>query len=160
MLIEPKTHKSTPCRLHAVREELGQLHVLEHQLHILKDPSLSWCHHVGTWSPQSPWRREHCSALGTWGAHPPLALPQPLPLAHLGSPLGHLHQPIGSPLLLPHHSQFPHSFLHLESHFPPLEQGSLQSQTPLAHSHYYRVIPLLGSPFFPQSLTLRLSSSE
>ncbi|CAA7049255.1 unnamed protein product [Microthlaspi erraticum] len=45
------------------------------------------CHHVGTWSPQSPWRREHCSALGTWGAHPPLALPQPLPLAHLGSPL-------------------------------------------------------------------------
>ncbi|CAA7046043.1 unnamed protein product [Microthlaspi erraticum] len=32
------------------------------------------CHHVGTWSPQSPWRREHCSALGTWGAHPPLAL--------------------------------------------------------------------------------------
>ncbi|CAA7020061.1 unnamed protein product [Microthlaspi erraticum] len=30
----------------------------------------------------------------------------------------------------------PHSFLHLESHFPPLEQGSLQSQTPLAHSHY------------------------
>ncbi|CAA7044992.1 unnamed protein product [Microthlaspi erraticum] len=24
------------------------------------------CQHVGTWSPQSPWRREHCSALGTW----------------------------------------------------------------------------------------------
>ncbi|CAA7034309.1 unnamed protein product [Microthlaspi erraticum] len=43
------------------------------------------CHHVGTWSPQSPWRREHCSALGTWGAHPPLV--QPPPLAHLGSPL-------------------------------------------------------------------------
>ncbi|CAA7061340.1 unnamed protein product [Microthlaspi erraticum] len=102
----------------------------------------------GYLSPQSPWRREHCSALGTWGAHPPLALPQPLPLAHLGSPLGHLHQPIGSPLLLPLHSQ--------GEPFPPLEQGSLQSQTPLAHSHYYRVIPLLGSPFFPQSLTLRL----
>ncbi|CAA7043533.1 unnamed protein product [Microthlaspi erraticum] len=67
-----------------VREELGQLHVLEHQLHILKDSKgLSWCHHVGTWSPQSPWRREHCSALGTWGAHPPLVAHS----IHLGSPL-------------------------------------------------------------------------
>ncbi|CAA7061985.1 unnamed protein product [Microthlaspi erraticum] len=123
------------------------MHVLEHQLHILKDPRASWCHHVGTWSPQSPWRREHCSALGTWGAHPPLALPQPLPWLIL-VPSCHLHQPIGSPLLLPLHSQFltPSSF---GEPFPPLEQGSLQSQTPLAHSHYYRVIPLLGSPFFP-----------
>ncbi|CAA7030197.1 unnamed protein product [Microthlaspi erraticum] len=46
------------------------------------------CHHVGTWSPQSPWRREHCSALGTWGVLL-LLLPQPLPWAHLGS-LAHL----------------------------------------------------------------------
>ncbi|CAA7038287.1 unnamed protein product [Microthlaspi erraticum] len=42
------------------------------------------CHHVGTWSPQSPWRREHHSALGTWGAHPPLAL-SASSMAHLGS---------------------------------------------------------------------------
>ncbi|CAA7046749.1 unnamed protein product [Microthlaspi erraticum] len=113
------------------------------------------CHHVGTWSPQSPWRREHCSALGTWGAHPPLALPQPLPLAHLGSPLGHLHQPIGSPLLLPLHSQSS-LLLHLESHFLLLNKVHSNLKLSLLTLTTNRVIPLLGSPFFPQSLTLRL----
>ncbi|CAA7018747.1 unnamed protein product [Microthlaspi erraticum] len=39
---------------------------------------------------------------------------------------------------------------------PPLEQGSLQSQISLLTLTTNRVIPLLGSPFFPQSLTLRL----
>ncbi|CAA7043998.1 unnamed protein product [Microthlaspi erraticum] len=43
-----------------------------------KIPRPSLCHHVGTWSPQSPWRREHHSALGTWGAHPLLPLTPPL----------------------------------------------------------------------------------
>ncbi|CAA7057242.1 unnamed protein product [Microthlaspi erraticum] len=123
-----------------------------------KIQDLSWCHHVGTWSPQSPWRREHCSALGTWGAHPPLALPQPLPLAHLGSPLVifinqlvHLFSFLFtlSSSLLPH----------LESHFPPLEQGSLQSQTPLL------TLTTIGSFLFLvllSSLSLSLSdcSSE
>ncbi|CAA7054495.1 unnamed protein product [Microthlaspi erraticum] len=95
-----------------------------------KIQDLSWCHHVGTWSPQSPWRREHCSALGTWGAHPPLALPQPLPLAHLGSLL--------SSSSTNWFTSSPSSSLSVSSllpsfgePFPPLEQGSLQSQTPL-----------------------------
>ncbi|CAA7061542.1 unnamed protein product [Microthlaspi erraticum] len=114
-----------------------------------KIQDLSWCHHVGTWSPQSPWRREHCSALGTWGAHPPLALPQPLPWLIL-VPSCHLHQPIGSPLLLPLHSQFPHSFLHLESHFPLLNKVHSNLKLPLLTLTTYGIIPLLGSPFLPQ----------
>ncbi|CAA7029390.1 unnamed protein product [Microthlaspi erraticum] len=73
-------------------------------------PSL--CQHVGTWSPQSPWRREHCSALGTWGVLLLLLLLLWLNLLHGSSwfPSCHLHQPIGSPLLLPLHSQSHHSF--------------------------------------------------
>ncbi|CAA7043378.1 unnamed protein product [Microthlaspi erraticum] len=39
----------------------------------------------------------------------------------------------------------------LESH-PPLEQGSLQSQTLPCSLSLLWVIPLLGSPFFPQPL--------
>ncbi|CAA7052619.1 unnamed protein product [Microthlaspi erraticum] len=104
------------------------MHVLD-QLHILKDSKGLMCHHVGTWSPQSPWRREHCSALGTWGAHPPLAL---LSLFHwlILVPSCHLHQPIDSPLLLPLHSQFitPSS---LESHFPLLNKVHSNLKLPL-----------------------------
>ncbi|CAA7021449.1 unnamed protein product [Microthlaspi erraticum] len=77
-----------------------------------KIPRAFMCHHVGTWSPQSPWRREHCSALGTWGAHPPLAL---LSLLH-GSSWFSCHF-INQ---LVHLFSFlftlsPHSFLHLET---------------------------------------------
>ncbi|CAA7042333.1 unnamed protein product [Microthlaspi erraticum] len=63
-----------------------------------------------------------CSALGTWGAHPPLALPQPLPLAHLGSPLViFINQLVHLFSFL-----FTLSFLTPSSFgepFPPLEQG-------------------------------------
>ncbi|CAA7015144.1 unnamed protein product [Microthlaspi erraticum] len=65
-------------RLHAVREELSKLHVLEHQLHILKDPKVLIVSSCGYLSPQSPWRRGHHNALGTWGVHPlPLIQPPP-----------------------------------------------------------------------------------
>ncbi|CAA7016416.1 unnamed protein product [Microthlaspi erraticum] len=59
---------------------------------------------------------------------------------------------LGSPLVI-FINQLVHlfSFLFTLSFLTPSSFGELQSQTPLAHSHYYRVIPLLGSPFFPHS---------
>ncbi|CAA7049956.1 unnamed protein product [Microthlaspi erraticum] len=83
--------------------------------------------------PQSPWRREHCSALGTWGVLFLLLSPPPwlilVPSCSLSSTNWFTSSPSSSLSV----SSLPSS---LESHFPPLEQGSLQSQTPLAHSHY------------------------
>ncbi|CAA7017833.1 unnamed protein product [Microthlaspi erraticum] len=131
MLIDAKNSQvKLLVRLHAVREELGQLHVLETNSTSSKIQDLSWCHHVGTWSPQSPWRREHCSALGTWGAHPPLALPQPLPLAHLGSLLS--SSSTNWFTSSPSSSLSVSSLLpHLESHFPLLNKVHSNLKLPL-----------------------------
>ncbi|CAA7057475.1 unnamed protein product [Microthlaspi erraticum] len=75
--------------------------------------------------PQSPWRREHCSALGTWGVHPPLLVAQPPPWAHLG-----------------YSCTLINLLIHLFSFFFTSDSSLLffpmlpQSQTLLARSHY------------------------
>ncbi|CAA7046726.1 unnamed protein product [Microthlaspi erraticum] len=75
-------------------------------------------------------------------------------MAHLGSPLDHLHQPIGSPLLLPLHSQSHHSFFIWRTISLLLNKVHSNLKLPLLTLTTNRVIPLLGSPF---SLNLSLS---
>ncbi|CAA7030787.1 unnamed protein product [Microthlaspi erraticum] len=80
--------------------------------------------------------------------------PQPPPLAYLiGSHAHFLNQLITSS---PSSSLSVSSLPSFGEPFPPLEQGSLQFQISLLALTTNRIISLLGSPFFPQSLTLRL----
>ncbi|CAA7018114.1 unnamed protein product [Microthlaspi erraticum] len=122
-----------------MREELGQVHVLETTPHPQRSQEPSLCH-VGTWFPQNPWRREHCSALGTWGVHPLFLW---LSLLH-----GHIH----------HYSHA--TFINLLIDLSP---SSLQSHHSLSNVHpnlklsllsLLWVIPLLGPSLFPQPLNL------